>query len=66
MKASDLLDRHGLGRKRIADTLLAATLLHHGISELITWDPRHRIRWPRSDFSRREQQNRWPFYVLYL
>jgi len=31
-----LLDQHGLGRKRIADSLLAATLLRHGVHELIT------------------------------
>jgi predicted nucleic acid-binding protein len=36
LEAFDLLERHNLDRKRIADTLLAATLLHHGISELIT------------------------------
>ena len=37
-----LVDRHGLGRKRLADTLLAATLLRNGVSELITCN--------RSDF----------------
>lgn len=31
-----LLDRHQLGRKRIADTLFAATLLRHGVQELVT------------------------------
>ncbi len=31
-----LVDEHKLGRKRIADTLLAATLLRHGVHELIT------------------------------
>lgn len=35
-----LMDRHGLGRKRIADTLLAATLLQHGVTEFITCNPR--------------------------
>jgi toxin-antitoxin system PIN domain toxin len=35
-----LLERHGLGRKRVADTLLAATLLHYGIDEIITCNPR--------------------------
>ena len=40
LEAFDLLERYRLGRKRIADTLLAATLLHHGISELITCNPR--------------------------
>ncbi|MFQ5703826.1 MAG: type II toxin-antitoxin system VapC family toxin [Gemmatimonadales bacterium] len=52
-----LLEHHQLGRKRIADTLLAATLLRHGVGEIITCnsadfapfaglsvvDPRH---WP--------------------
>ena len=37
--AFDLLERHGLGRKRIADTLFASTLLRHGITELITCNP---------------------------
>jgi predicted nucleic acid-binding protein len=36
LQAFDLLERHGLGRKRIADTLFAATLLRNGVSELIT------------------------------
>ncbi len=40
LEAFDLLERYQLGRKRIADTLLAATLLHHSISELITCNPR--------------------------
>ena len=31
-----LVDRHGLGRKRLADTLLAATLLRHGVRQLVT------------------------------
>lgn len=35
-----LLERHALGRKRIADTLFAATLMSHGVSELVTCDPR--------------------------
>lgn len=35
-----LLERHGLGRKRIADTLFAATLLQHGVREVITCNPR--------------------------
>ncbi len=39
-EAFDLLEHHGLGRKRIADTVLAATLLHHGVSELITCNPK--------------------------
>jgi toxin-antitoxin system PIN domain toxin len=37
--ALDLLDRHGSGRKRIADTLLAATLLSDGVDELLTCNP---------------------------
>jgi predicted nucleic acid-binding protein len=32
-------ERHRLGRKRIADTLFAATLLTHGVTELITCNP---------------------------
>lgn len=39
-EAFDLLERHRPGRRRIADTLLAATLLHHGVSALITCNPR--------------------------
>jgi predicted nucleic acid-binding protein len=35
-RAFNLLERHQLGRKRIADTLLAAALLDHGVGELIT------------------------------
>jgi len=38
--AFDLMERHRLGRKRVADTLLAATLLRHGIAEIITCNPR--------------------------
>jgi toxin-antitoxin system PIN domain toxin len=34
-----LLEQHRLGRKRIADTLFAATLLHHGVTQLITCNP---------------------------
>lgn len=34
-----LLEHHGLGRKRIADTLLAATLLRHGVEEIVTCNP---------------------------
>jgi predicted nucleic acid-binding protein len=37
--ALDLMDRHGFGRRRIADTLLAATLLASGVHELITCNP---------------------------
>jgi len=39
--ALDLLERHALGRKRIFDTLLAATLITHGIHEIITGNGRH-------------------------
>jgi toxin-antitoxin system PIN domain toxin len=38
-EALALLDRHSLGRKRIADTLLAATLLQNGVAELVTCNP---------------------------
>jgi toxin-antitoxin system PIN domain toxin len=34
-----LLETHKLGRKRIADTLFAATLLHHGVTQMITCNP---------------------------
>jgi predicted nucleic acid-binding protein len=37
--AFDLLERHRLGRKRIADTLLVATLHHHKITEIATCNP---------------------------
>lgn len=37
--AFGLMSEHRLGRKRIADTLLAATLLGHGIEEIITCNP---------------------------
>lgn len=39
-QAFNLLERHRLGRKRIADTLLAATLMRHGVPELITCNGR--------------------------
>ncbi len=39
-EAFDLLAQHTLGRNRIADTLFAATLLHHDIHEVITCNPR--------------------------
>ncbi len=38
-EAFDLLEQHALGRNRIADTLFAATLLHHDIHEVITCNP---------------------------
>ena len=37
-----LVERHRLGRKRLADSLLAATLVRHGVRDLVTCD--------RSDF----------------
>lgn len=37
--ATDLLDAHRLGRKRIADALLAATLLRHGVTAIVTCNP---------------------------
>lgn len=40
LDAFDLMERYQLGRKRIADTLFAATLLHHGVYELITCNGR--------------------------
>jgi len=36
ISAFNLLERHHLGRKRIADTLFAASLLDQGVRELIT------------------------------
>lgn len=36
VRAFELLERYQLGRKRIADTLFAASLLNHGVRELIT------------------------------
>ena len=37
--ALDLMDSQGLGPKRIADTLLAATLLSRGVAQLVTCNP---------------------------
>lgn len=34
-----VMDRLGLGRKRISDCLIAATYLQHGVDALITCDP---------------------------
>ncbi|HEX9189767.1 MAG TPA: TA system VapC family ribonuclease toxin [Vicinamibacteria bacterium] len=34
-----LLEKHGLGRRRLADTLFAATLLRHGVRQLVTANP---------------------------
>lgn len=34
-----LLDEQALGRKRIADTLFAATLLRHGVETMVTCNP---------------------------
>lgn len=36
LHAFELLERYRLGRKRIADTLFAATLMHHDVTELVT------------------------------
>ena len=38
-EALALMERHRLGRKRIADTLFAACLLGHDVHELITCNP---------------------------
>jgi toxin-antitoxin system PIN domain toxin len=40
LEAFDLLERHRLGRRRLADTLFAATLLHHGVRQIITCNRR--------------------------
>ena len=37
--ALELMDAERLGRKRIADTLLAATLLSRGVDQLVTCNP---------------------------
>ena len=37
--ALELHDTHRLGRKRIADSLLAATLLRHGVPAIMACDP---------------------------
>jgi toxin-antitoxin system PIN domain toxin len=37
--ALSLLEQHGLGRKRVADALLASTLLTNGVTELVTCNP---------------------------
>ena len=37
--ALELLDLHRLGRRRIADTLLASTLLTHGVTTIVTCNP---------------------------
>ncbi len=39
LEAFNLMEHYNLGRKRIADTLFAATLMHFGIRELITCNP---------------------------
>ena len=39
-RALELVERYGLGRKRLADALFAGTLLHHGVGEVVTCDPR--------------------------
>jgi len=40
LEALGLLERYDIGRKRIADTLFAATLLHYGVQEVITCNSR--------------------------
>lgn len=35
-EAFDIVDRHRLGRKRLADTLLAATFFQHGVRQIVT------------------------------
>lgn len=37
--ALGLLEDHALGRKRVADSLLAATLLEHDVTTLVTCNP---------------------------
>lgn len=37
--ALERLDALGLGRRRIADTLLASTLVTHGVTEIVTCNP---------------------------
>lgn len=39
LRALDFMERHKLGRKRVSDTLFAATLLTHGVQEIITCNP---------------------------
>lgn len=39
LRAFNLMDQHRLGRKRVSDTILAATLMTHGVQEIITCDP---------------------------
>jgi predicted nucleic acid-binding protein len=39
-RATELLRRQGLGRKRILDTALAATLENAGVGRLATWNTR--------------------------
>jgi toxin-antitoxin system PIN domain toxin len=41
LRALSLLGGHRLGRKRILDAALAATLLDHGVDHLVTHDRRH-------------------------
>ena len=36
----ELLERYRLGRKRLADTLFAATLMRYEVTQLITCNPR--------------------------
>jgi toxin-antitoxin system PIN domain toxin len=38
-RALELLEEHRLGRRHVADCLLAGTLLRHGVTELATYNP---------------------------
>ena len=38
--ALEWMDRYGLGRKRLADTIFAATLIRHGVRQIITCNRR--------------------------
>ena len=39
MKAFQLVERHRLERKRLVDALFLATLLHHGVKQLVICNP---------------------------
>jgi predicted nucleic acid-binding protein len=39
-EALSLMERYKLGRKRVADTLFAATLLHDRINTIVTYNPK--------------------------
>jgi toxin-antitoxin system PIN domain toxin len=44
--AFDLIDRHGLGRSRLADTLLVGTMLVHDVTVLATRNKRDFVLFP--------------------